>query len=157
MRLDALRARSGALARRGDLPPAARPRIERALGTYAEVVAALQEARTTEAVDALVARIDRALEGLAEAAADAGAPFDPARPFAGLCATDPGHGPASAEGPVVGIDGPAPVCLACREAADGGRPPERRMLSRDGRPVPFDAPPPPAGPAGGGEVRASRA
>ncbi|MGD9573116.1 MAG: hypothetical protein AB7V62_14630 [Thermoleophilia bacterium] len=136
--LDALRARAGSLARRPDLPEEARARVEGALGTYADVVGALQAARTTEEVTDLVPRIDGALAGLAEVGAEVGAPFPADRPFEGLCAADPGHGPATAEGPVIGIDGPAPVCTACREAADGGSPPRRRLLPREGRPVPFD-------------------
>jgi hypothetical protein len=80
-----------------------------------------------------------------------GEPFAADRPFDGLCAADPGHGAASREGPVAGREGDAPVCAGCREAADAGRPPARRMLPRDGRPVPFDEA------AADGDVRASRA
>ncbi len=138
LHLDALRGRAGGLARRTDLSEEARGRVERALGTYADVVGALQQAATTEAVAALVPRIDGALADLSDVAAGVGAPFPADRPFEGLCAADPGHGPATAEGPVVGIEGPVPVCTACREAADGGSPPRRRLLPREGRPVPFD-------------------
>lgn len=140
--LDAVRARAGALARRPDLPPDLRPRVEGALGTYAEVVAALQEARSRDQVAALAPRIDGALAGLAEVAATVGDPFAPDRPFDGLCAADPGHGPATIRGPLQGGDDDAPVCAACRAAADGGTPPGRRLLAREGRPVPFDEGPP---------------
>jgi hypothetical protein len=148
--LDAVRARAIALARSPGLAPGARPRVEAALGAYAELVAALQEARGTAAVAALAPRIDAALEELAEAAAAAGAPFAPERPFEGLCATDPVHGPATARGPVAGGGEDEPVCAVCRSAADEGHPPRRRMLARGGLPVPFDeVAPAAAAPAGG--------
>ncbi len=136
--LDAVRARAIALARTPGLAPGGRRRVEAVLGTYAELVAALQEARSTAAVAALAPRIDGALEELAAAAAAAGTPFDPGHPFEGLCAADPVHGPATARGPVTGGGDDEPVCAACRTAADEGHPPLRRLLARDGRPVPFD-------------------
>lgn len=149
LRLDALRARAGALARAPGLTASARRGVQRALGAYAEVVPALQQARDPGAVEALEPRVREALATLSAAAAEAGVPFAADRPFEGLCAADPGHGPATAEGVVAGRDGPAPLCAACRHACDDGRPPAPRLLPRDGRPVPFDRVAVTAGPAAG--------
>lgn len=140
--LDAVRARAAHLARLPGLPEPERARVEKALGTYAEVLAALQEAGSPEDVEALAPRVGGALDALAAVAARMDEPFAADRPFEGLCSADPGHGLAAGEGPVEGVDGLAPLCTACLESAGSGRPPARRLLSRGGRPVPFDAPPP---------------
>ncbi len=135
LHLDAMRVRATTLARRPDLTPDARERVVGALGTYAEVVSALQEARTPEVIDALAPRVRAGVGALAAVADEAGAPFSPERPFEGLCTVDPGHGP------VVADDGPeeAPaLCATCRAAVEDGRVPAPRLLPRDGRPVPFD-------------------
>lgn len=134
LHLDTLRARASALARTPGLSDGDRARVVGALGTYAEVIPALQEARTPEGIDALAPRVREGLATLAAVAAGAGAPFAADRPFEGLCALDPAHGTAAEE---PGDDGPA-VCASCREAASEGRTPAPRLLPREGRPVPFD-------------------
>jgi hypothetical protein len=58
-------------------------------------------------------------------------------PFAGLCWVDPAHGEASALPPGAG----GPTCAECAAVTAHGVTPERRQITRSGRPVPFDDPP----------------
>ena len=146
VRLDALRGHATALARRDDLPAGARAPLEHALGAYAQAVAGLQQARSQADVAALEPLVRDGLRELARARGRAGdAPADE-DPFAGLCGVDPGHGPATAEADLDDGLGATPVCAACREAADRGEPPRRRMIPSSGRPVPFTEAVAPASP-----------
>lgn len=129
--LDALRARALALARGERLPPADRAEVERALGTYAEALAAMQHARATAEVEALAPRVREGLEAVARI--ERGPAGDP---FAGLCAVDPAHGPATDRAITADDPDPVPVCALCREAADRGQPASPRRVPRAGRPVP---------------------
>jgi hypothetical protein len=137
VRLDALRSRSAAIARRPDLPPAARARVEEALGAYADAIAALQEARRVDEVTALEDRVRAGLVAVSQAGSAVGEPQPVDAPFAGLCGVDPAHGPATGEGAVADAAGPVPLCARCREAAEGGEPPRRRLVPLGGRAVPF--------------------
>jgi hypothetical protein len=151
VRLDALRSRATALALRPDLPAGARAHVEAALGAYAEAIPALQQARRSEDVAALEDRVRAGLEAVAEAGSAVGEPQPPDAPFAGLCAVDPAHGPATGEGAVADGAGPLPLCEACREASERGDPPRRRLVPRGGRAVPFsevEAPAPAIRPGG---------
>lgn len=132
---DALRAHTIALARQPDLPPAARERVERALGVYAEAISSLPELRRAEQVDALAPRVRSALDDISAATAGVtGAREATADPFAGLCGMDPAHGVATPPAP-----GARALCDECRAAEERGEPLSPRMLFEDGRAVPFDA------------------
>lgn len=139
VRLDALRARAVALARRDDLPPEARARVDAALGAYAEAVSGLQEVRRREALQEPERRLRDGLDAVAEAAAAVGEAQPADDPFAGLCGVDPAHGPATAQAPTAGHPEPVPVCGGCREAVDRGDLPAPRLIPVRGRPVPFTA------------------
>ena len=78
-----------------------------------------------------------ALTGLAEVAATVGESLPADRPFDGLCAVDPAHGPGTGRADVEGL-GRASVCVACADAADGGARLRRRAIPTPSGPVPFD-------------------
>ena len=138
LRVDALRARALALRRRADLPPAARRPLEAALALAGETDGAMDAARSPEDVGRAQAGLARGERLLGEAAALAGDDFDPGDPYAGLCAADPGHGPARARAALADREGDADVCAACAAAARAGDPRARRVVPVAGRPVPFD-------------------
>jgi hypothetical protein len=139
VRLDALTARVADLGSRGAADPESAELIRRAgeAGERArEAIGAAARAEDVE--DALPAL----REGLAAAAAAAGRAGEHALAedfFAGLCAVDPAHGPASALAAASDAPEALSVCAACAEAAARGEPPARRLAPsvRDGRPVPF--------------------
>jgi hypothetical protein len=138
--VDTLRARASALARGGRLPEGARPRVQAALGTYADAIAALQQAASADEVAALWPRVAAGLDELEEAGRQAGEDWAAAvhdDPFAGLCAADPAHGPPEGAGPLEPGGAPVPLCARCLELADRGEPAPLRMVPADGRPVPF--------------------
>jgi hypothetical protein len=146
--LDALRARALALARRPSLPQEGRALVEAALASYAEGVAAVDRARGDEDLDTALARLRAGLAQLERAGEVIGEPQPMDEPFAGLCAVDPGHGPATSSAGLAGLDEPAGVCDECRRRVDGGETPSRRLIPVGGRPVPYDEadirlPPPP--------------
>ena len=131
VRLDALRARAAALAARTDLPGRVPALAELALARCDEILAALQRALAMDQVDAIDARVRAGLEALDEAAASVGEHQPAGEPFAGLCANDPAHGPATDP------DASLPLCAACREAVRRGEAQGPRMVPVGGRPVPF--------------------
>ena len=69
------------------------------------------------------------MDEIARAAETVGEEMPSDDPFAGLCAIDPIHGPASDDD----------LCPDCADAAERGEMPPPRMLAQDGRPVRFDA------------------
>jgi hypothetical protein len=160
--LDTLRARAAALARSGRLSDAARPRVQAALGSYADGVTALQQAATVEEVAALGPTVAAGLQAVTAAGRDVGEEWalSGAR-FEGLCGADPAHGPPAGEGSLVPGGPPVPLCANCLEAAERGEPVPLRMISAGGRPVPFTeveelpAPAGAGGPPGQTPVRAS--
>jgi hypothetical protein len=131
VRLDALRARAAVLAARTDLPGRVPALADGALARCDEILASLQRALTMEQVDALDARVRAGLAALDEAAASVGEHQPAGDPFAGLCANDPAHGPAADP------EAALPLCADCRDAARRGEAQGPRMVSVDGRPVPF--------------------
>lgn len=136
VRLDALRSHAVALARRGGLPDGERPHVEGALGGYAEVVAALAETRTVDAVAALDERVGSALSALIGVGERVGARHPRADIFAGLCSVDPAHGLAQDACEVEGRAG-APVCTGCAEAAASGERLSPRRIPAGGGAVSF--------------------
>jgi hypothetical protein len=143
VRLDALEARSAALARRPDLPPAARALLDQAAAAADAASAETRGALSREAIDRAAAEAARGMDAAARAAALAGEALDPSDPFAGLCAVDPGHGEATAIAPTADRPDPVPVCADCAAAAEAGEPRGRRLVPVGGRPVPFDEAPAP--------------
>jgi len=127
--LDALGARAGALTRRDDLPPPAREGVARALTTYATATTSLEETRRMDQIDELAPDVRSGMDEIARAAETVGEEMPSDDPFAGLCAIDPIHGPASDDD----------LCPDCADAAERGEMPPPRMLAQDGRPVRFDA------------------
>lgn len=134
--VDALRARTIALARRPDLPPDARVHVEQALGVYADAISSLPEMRRLEDVRDFAPRIRAALDDIAATVATVTGEPASGDPFAGLCGIDPAHGPAvTSPGP----GGGRALCEGCRAAAERGETLAPRMLFEDGEAVPFDA------------------
>ncbi|MCU0306448.1 MAG: hypothetical protein MUE51_01515 [Thermoleophilia bacterium] len=137
VQLDALAARADALAVRDDLPPAARPDLDRAIASARSVKAELDQARSAADVDLALPELRAGLAAVAEAQGATGDPVGD-DPFWGLCRVDPGHGPAVAEATPAGAGDAVPVCARCAERAAQGEPPARRMVPVGGHPVPFD-------------------
>ena len=135
VRLDALRARTAALARR-DLPAEARALVDQVVEQEVLVHAVLSRAATAEDVTDVEAEIDDALIGVEEAAAIVGLHMPADEPFRGLCANDPGHGIATSYTPGAATPSECGDCAAVR--ATGGIP-RHREITWEGRPVPFDA------------------
>ena len=136
--LDTLRARALALARSKRLPEEARPRVQAALGTYADSIAALQQASSADEVARLAPSVTAGLDALSDAARQAGEPWASSDdPFAGLCGADPAHGPPTGEGPATPGGPPVPLCARCCEALERGDPVPLRMVPAEGLPVPF--------------------
>jgi len=144
VRLDALRARTAALAQR-DLPPAARALVDRVIEQEVLVAAVLSRAASADDVREVDAVIEDAFVSVEEAAALIGDHMPADDPFAGLCSIDPAHGRASMAPPAAC----GPTCEECAAAIADGATPERRQVTRYGRPVPFDAGPDPSPPASG--------
>ena len=135
VRLDALRARASALARR-DLPPEARSLVDDVVEQQVLIHAILSRAATVEDVTDLDAEIDDAFMSIDQAAVMVGAHMPAASPFAGLCATDPAHGTATDEAVDAGVT--IAVCADCARSATGPGLPARRRVTHQGRPVHFD-------------------
>ncbi len=114
--LDAVRERTAALGGRTDLDEEARAKIEAARADHADALGKLQAADSTSQIPAVLPPLRSSLTGLAEVAATVGEDLPADRPFDGLCAVDPGHGPATGAADVEGL-GRASVCVACADAA----------------------------------------
>jgi hypothetical protein len=158
--LDTLRARAAALARSGRLPEAARPRVQAALGSYADGVTALQHAASADDVAKLAPTVAAGMAAVTAAGRDIGEEWAlSGSRFDGLCGADPAHGPPAGEGPLAPGGPPVPLCANCLDAAARGETVPLRMVSSGGRPVPFtevDAlPAPDGGSPSGQELRAS--
>jgi hypothetical protein len=135
VRLDALRARTAALARR-DLPDEARAFVDDVIEQEVLVDAILSRAATVADVTDVEAEIDDAFMSIDEAATLVGAHMPADAPFAGLCAVDPGHGLATS--PVARDDDIVLVCDVCADDAAERALPPRRQVTILGRPVDFD-------------------
>jgi hypothetical protein len=133
--VDALRARTIALARRPDLPPDARAHVVHALAVYADAISSLPEMRRLEDVADFTPRIRAALDDIATTVSQVTGEAPTADPFAGLCGIDPAHGPAVT---TPASAGDRALCEACRDAARRGDALAPRMLFEDGEAVPFD-------------------
>ena len=161
--LDTLRARASALARSGRLPEEARPRVQAALGSYADCVS--RPPAGGERRGGRRARADRRRRPRGpcrEAGRDVGRGVGALRRrrFAGLCGADPAHGPPAGEGPLTpGGAARAAVRELPARRAERGEPVPVRMVPDEGRPVPFteveELPAPGAGGPPGQELRAS--
>jgi len=136
VRLDALRARTAALARGGGLSPSARALVDAAVERQVMIDSSLSRAATPEEIEAVAPELAAAESAIAAASELAGHQVSLDRPFSGLCGMDPGHGTAVTE--ITTPEGVFPVCTVCADAAGDGDVPHRRMVSVDGRPVPFD-------------------
>jgi hypothetical protein len=139
--LDALRAHLRALATRPDPPPAARSAMDRAMGSYSTALVQLERSRRPEEVLRAIPDLEDGLSALDEAASALGAPIADDGLYEGLCAVDPGHGPATTT--VVPRDGvaPIPACDDCAKEAEAGRPRTRRVVAVEGHDIPFDEAP----------------
>jgi len=145
VRLDALRARTAILARR-DLPAQARELVDRVVEQEVLVAAVLSRAANVEDVADVDGEVEDAFITVEEAAAMVHLDMPAGDPFAGLCWVDPAHGEASTHPP--GAAGA--TCAECAAVFAHGVTPERRQVTRAGRPVPFDeAAPGTSGPADG--------
>lgn len=152
--LDAVHERAAALGGRVDLDEAARAKVDAARADHADALGRLQAADSTAQIPAVLLPLRSSLARLAEVAATVGEDLPADRPFAGLCAVDPAHGPATGRAEVEGL-GQAAVCVACADAAAGGTRLRRRAIPTPGGPVPFDEMPgealvPPRAPASAG-------
>lgn len=135
VRLDALRARTSALARR-DLPPAARRLVDEVVEQQVLIDAVLSRTATVEDITDLDGELEDAFISIEEAADLIGERMPSDAPFAGLCAVDPAHGLAAT--PVSVADTLMIVCAECAHAAAGAGLPPRRQVTVVGRPVVFD-------------------
>jgi hypothetical protein len=139
--LDALRARARDLASRPHPPPGAREELDRALASYSEGLVQLERSRRAEDARRAIVPLGDGLASLRRAAEALGEPLDPDRPYDGLCAVDPGHGPATTTVVPADEEDPVPACAHCVEEAVAGRPPHRRVVPFGGHDVPFDEAP----------------
>ncbi len=136
--LDTLRARAAALARSGRLSDAQRPRVQAALGSYADGVTALQQASSPAEVAALAPTVAAGMAAVTAAGRDVGEEWAlSGNRFQGLCGADPAHGPPAGGGPLVPGGPSQPLCANCMSLAERGEPVPLRMVSAGGRPVPF--------------------
>ncbi|MGD9695189.1 MAG: hypothetical protein AB7V42_05955 [Thermoleophilia bacterium] len=118
-------ARARALAARRDLPDERRAALARAIDDCVAAEVTLGGARTVDAVGAVRAVAHAGLDAVAAAERSLGEPGNPDDPFAGLCVTDPAHGPPQ---------GHAGLCARCADTASRGPAPARRRIpaGRDG-------------------------
>jgi hypothetical protein len=136
VRLDALRARTAALARGGGLSPAGRSLVDAAVERQVMIDSTLSRAATPDDIATIAPELAAAESAIAAASELAGHHVSLERPFSGLCGMDPGHGQAVTE--ITTPEGIFAVCSVCADAAGDGDVPHRRMVSVEGRPVPFD-------------------
>lgn len=132
--LDALDAQAARLGGREDLPPDARRDLARAREVHAAAAQALLAARDERSLAAVATSAHQcrvALTGARRLAGDE----RPGDPFAGLCASDPAHGPVGADHGTG--DGAPALCDVCRESAALGHPPEVRRIPVGGLARPF--------------------
>jgi hypothetical protein len=120
------------------MPVEARGQAESALAAYAEGIAILDGATSTGELDGGLLALRRGLAALSRAGEIIGEPQPMDAPFLGLCAADPGHGPATTTAVLADLPARVPVCDQCRRNADSGSPPHRRLVPVNGRPTPFD-------------------
>lgn len=139
--LDALRAQLRILAGRSDESPAARTAIDQAMSAYSTALVQLERSRRPDDVWRALPDLEAGLASLREAAGALGTPIADDALFDGLCAIDPGHGPATTRVVPRDGEGALPACDRCADNAAAGRPPMRRMVPLDGRDVPFDEAP----------------
>lgn len=139
--LDALRAHLREMAARPNPPAAARAAIDRAMGSYSTALVQLERSRRPEEVLRAVPDLEDGLEAMHQAADALGTPIPEDALYSGLCAIDPGHGPATTEAVPRGGAAALPACSACAHEAEAGRPPQRRVVAAHGRDVPFDEAP----------------
>lgn len=132
-RLDALRARTAMLTRNTELTADARVAVDEVVMEHVLIDSTLARAASADEVLGLVPTVERCLETLARAAASVGLELPPDQPFAGLCANDPQHGPATDT-----LTDGRPCCATCRQADADGHPRPVRLVARNGRPIPFD-------------------
>ena len=140
--LDALRARVRQLAARPDPPAAARDALDRAMGAYSTALVQVERSRRPEEVWRAVPDLEDGLAALQDAAERLGTPITRDALYSGLCAVDPGHGPATTRVVPRGGSEPIPACARCVDEEAAGRPPARRVVPVGGRDVPFDEAPP---------------
>jgi len=131
VRLDALRARAVFLRRHPQVTGDLRRQVNQVIEHHVLIDSVLASAGSAEEVATLQPQVDDALRTLEEAAERVGLSLPADRPFDGLCANDPQHGPAE--------EGDGAVCAACRQEIARGETPVRRLVSVDGAPRPFDA------------------
>jgi hypothetical protein len=136
--LDALQARTTAMAQRPGLSTEVRSLLDAARDGYGAADAGIARAVSQRDLDACLVDLRRGLAQLEGAGILIGEPQPMSDPFAGLCSADPTHGPAVVAARLRDRDLLVPVCHACREAADAGHPAARRLISIGGKPVPFD-------------------
>lgn len=134
VRLDALRARAVQLRRSSSLDDDARARVDQVIEHHVIIDSVLASAGSADDVERLRPQVERSLRTLEEAAAGTGLDLPADRPFHGLCANDPEHGPE-----VATDESGRRICGRCRDDIVAGRHPTRRLVSADGNPVPFDA------------------
>lgn len=139
--LDALRARLRELAARPNPPAAARTAIDRGMGAYSAALLQLERSRRPDDVLQAIPDLEDGLAALKDAATALGTPLGDGDLYAGLCAIDPGHGPATTTAVPRDATAPVPACQACADEAEAGRPPRRRMVPAGGKDVPFDEAP----------------
>lgn len=135
VRLDALRARTAALARH-ELPAEARTLVDEVVEQQVLIDAVLSRAFTAQDVLDLDGEIADAFMTIQEAATLIGEDMPADTPYSGLCGVDPSHGPARTR---TGTgDTALAVCGDCAAAASVDALPARRQVTIGGRPVPFD-------------------
>lgn len=139
--LDALRARLREFAARPDPPAAARAALDRGMAAYSTALVQLERSRRPDDVIEAIPDLEAGLEALEDAATALGTPLGDGDLYRGLCAIDPGHGPATTTAVPRDATDPLPACQACADEADAGRPPRRRMVPSEGKDVPFDEAP----------------
>jgi hypothetical protein len=119
--IDTLRAQAMALSNT-HLAPQDLQDVARVLAMCASTLTGVHTARTVADVESLGPRVHSGFRTLERVRGRPGEPWDP---FAGLCATDPAHGPALDRG---GEGPPASLCRDCARAAEAGPPPWVRRV-----------------------------
>ncbi len=137
VQLDALRARTGMLSRHPELTPQAHRLIDEVVENQVLIDAILARAAGPKDVEELTDEVGEAFARIEEAGVLMGIDLPADDRFLGLCRIDPEHGPSGAD-----VLDHRPVCAACAAAARDGRPPPRRQVTQNGRPIAFDELPP---------------
>ncbi len=137
VQLDALRARTGMVSRHVELTPQAHGLIDEVVEHQVLIDAILARAAGPEDVEELTDDVSEAFVRIEEAGVLIGIHLPADDRFFGLCRIDPEHGPSGED-----VVDDRPVCDACATAARDGRPPARRQVTQNGRPIVFDELPP---------------